>query len=123
MRVRACASRRPPAGRHAIVSARILVVDDELQIIRALRTALRAAGFEVDTAETAAEALTRAAVQPPDAIILDLLLPDGTGTDVCRSLREWSQVPVLVLSAVDEEREKVAALDAGADDYVTKPFG
>lgn len=105
------------------MSARILVVDDERQITRALRTALRAAGFKVETAETGAEALTLAAVRPPDAIILDLLLPDATGTDVCRRLREWSQVPVLVLSAVDEEREKVAALDAGADDYVTKPFG
>jgi two-component system KDP operon response regulator KdpE len=102
---------------------RILVVDDEAQILRALRTALRGAGFEVETAETAEQALTLAAVKPPDAIILDLVLPDGTGTEVCRRLREWTRVPVLVLSAVDEEREKVAALDAGADDYVTKPFG
>lgn len=106
-----------------MTSARILVVDDEPQILRALSTALRASGYEVDTATTAGQALTQAAVRPPDALILDLVLPDGTGTEVCRSLREWTTVPIVVLSAVDEEREKVAALDAGADDYVTKPFG
>jgi two-component system KDP operon response regulator KdpE len=102
---------------------RILVVDDEPQILRALRTSLRGAGYEVETAATAEEAIARAAMRPPDAVILDLVLPDGSGTDVCRELRRWTDVPVLVLSAVGEEREKVAALDAGADDYVTKPFG
>jgi two-component system KDP operon response regulator KdpE len=102
---------------------RILVVDDEPQILRALQTSLRGAGYEVETAATAADALAAVAIRPPEAIILDLVLPDGRGTDVCRELRGWSSVPILVLSAVDEEREKVAALDAGADDYVTKPFG
>ena len=103
--------------------ARVLVVDDEPQILRALRTNLRGAGYEVDAVATAAEALETAALRPPDAVILDLILPDGRGTDVCRQLREWTAVPIIVLSAVGEEREKVAALDAGADDYVTKPFG
>jgi len=101
---------------------RVLVVDDEPQILRALRTTLRGAGYEVDTAATAEAALAAAAVHPPEAVILDLVLPDGSGTDVCRELRTWSDAPVIVLSAVGEEREKVAALDAGADDYVTKPF-
>jgi two-component system, OmpR family, KDP operon response regulator KdpE len=102
---------------------RILVVDDEPQILRALQTTLRGAGYDVDTAATGAVALTKAAVQPPEAVILDLVLPDKSGVDVCRELRQWTAVPVLVLSAVGEERDKVAALDAGADDYVTKPFG
>jgi two-component system, OmpR family, KDP operon response regulator KdpE len=102
---------------------RILVVDDEPQILRALQTTLRGAGYEVGAAASGEDALTQAAVQPPDAVILDLVLPGKSGTEVCRELREWSQVPVLILSAVGEEREKVAALDAGADDYVTKPFG
>jgi two-component system KDP operon response regulator KdpE len=105
-----------------VSGTRVLVVDDEPQILRALRTTLRGAGYDVDTAATAEEALTRAAVMPPDAVILDLLLPDGTGTEVCRELRRWSSAPVIVLSAVGEDREKVHALDAGADDYVTKPF-
>jgi two-component system, OmpR family, KDP operon response regulator KdpE len=102
---------------------RILVVDDEEQILRALRTSLRAAGYEVETANTAESALVAAAMRPPEAIILDLVLPDGTGTDVARELRTWSASPVIVLSAVGDEREKVAAFDAGADDYVTKPVG
>jgi len=102
---------------------RVLVVDDELQILRALRTSLRGAGYEVDTAETVEAALTALALNPPDAVILDLVLPDGRGTDVARELRTWSNVPVIVLSVVGDESEKVAALDAGADDYVTKPFG
>ena len=103
--------------------ARILVVDDERQILRALQTSLRGAGYEVETAETAETALAAAAMRPPDALIVDLVLPDGTGTDVVRELRTWSSAPVIVLSAVGDEREKVAALDAGADDYVTKPVG
>jgi two-component system, OmpR family, KDP operon response regulator KdpE len=101
----------------------ILVCDDEPQILRALKASLRGAGYEVDTAETAEGALTAAALSPPDAVILDLVLPDGRGTDVCRELRSWTSVPVIVLSVVGDESEKVAALDAGADDYVTKPFG
>jgi two-component system, OmpR family, KDP operon response regulator KdpE len=105
------------------VTGRVLVVDDEPQILRALRTSLRGAGYDVDTAETAEAALTSLALNPPDAVILDLVLPDGNGTEVCRELRTWSTVPVIVLSVVGEEAEKVAALDAGADDYVTKPFG
>lgn len=103
--------------------ARILVVDDEPQILRALQSTLRGAGYDVDTATTGEEALTKAATKPPEAIILDLVLPDGSGVGVCRELRQWTQTPVLVLSALGDEREKVAALDAGADDYVTKPFG
>jgi len=101
----------------------ILVVADEPQILRALQTNLRGAGYEVETAATASEALAAAALREPEAVILDLVLPDRSGTDVTRELRTWSSVPVIVLSAVGEEREKVAALDAGADDYVTKPFG
>jgi len=81
------------------------------------------AGFEVVPAMTVQEALDAAAVSRPDAAIIDLVLPDGDGVEVCRSIREWSQIPILVLSAVGDEREKVRALDAGADDYVTKPFG
>jgi two-component system KDP operon response regulator KdpE len=111
------------AGGADVTAGRILVVDDEPQILRALRTSLRGAGYEVETAETAEAALTAAALKPPDAVILDLVLPDGRGTDVCRELRTWTSVPVIVLSVVGEEEEKVAALDAGADDYVTKPFG
>ena len=106
-----------------MTGARILVVDDEQQILRALRTGLRGAGYEVETAETVEKALAAAAMRPPEAVILDLVLPDGTGIDVCRELRKWSPAPVILLSAVGEEREKVAALDAGADDYVTKPVG
>ena len=102
---------------------RVLVVDDEPQILRALETTLRGAGYAVETAASAEEALARAAARPPDAVILDLVLPDGSGVDVCRELRSWSRAPILVLSVVADERDKVAALDAGADDYVTKPFG
>ena len=104
------------------MSQRVLVVDDEPQILRALGTTLRGAGYTVDATATAAAALASAAAHPPDAVILDLVLPDGSGTDVCRELRTWTDAPVIVLSAVGEEREKIAALDAGADDYVTKPF-
>jgi two-component system KDP operon response regulator KdpE len=101
----------------------VLVVDDEPQILRALQTSLRAAGYEVEAAASAQEALAKAAARPPDAVILDLVLPDGSGTEVCRELRRWSTAPIVVLSVVGDEPEKVAALDAGADDYVTKPFG
>jgi two-component system KDP operon response regulator KdpE len=102
---------------------RVLVVDDEPQILRALRIILRDAGFDVLQAGGVEEALDLAALQPPAAAIVDLVLPDGDGIDVARSLREWSKMPILVLSAVGEEDEKVRALEAGADDYVTKPFG
>jgi two-component system KDP operon response regulator KdpE len=105
------------------VSRRVLVCDDEGQILRALRIVLRDAGFDVVPASTAQEALDAAALHPPDAAIIDLVLPDGDGVEVTRSLREWTDVPILVLSAVDDEDEKVRALQAGADDYVTKPFG
>jgi two-component system KDP operon response regulator KdpE len=101
----------------------VLVVDDEPQIVRALKVVLREAGFEVLAAETASEALDVAAVHPPEAAIIDLVLPDGDGIDVTRRLREWSEMPILVLSAVGEEDQKVRALEAGADDYITKPFG
>jgi two-component system KDP operon response regulator KdpE len=103
--------------------ALVLVVDDEPQILRALQTNLRGAGYEVAVASTASEALSVAAMRPPDAVILDLVLPDGSGIEVCRELRSWSSAPILVLSVVGDETEKVAALDAGADDYVQKPFG
>ena len=105
------------------MSDRVLVCDDELQIVRALRVVLREAGFAVEATATAQEALDAAAVRPPDAAVIDLMLPDGSGIDVCRELRSWSRMPIIVLSAIGEEEQKVAALEAGADDYVTKPFG
>jgi two-component system KDP operon response regulator KdpE len=102
---------------------RILVCDDEPQILRALKVILREAGYDVVEAATMEEALDCAAVRPPEAAIVDLVLPDGDGVELCRRLREWSQMPIIVLSAVDDEDMKVRALHAGADDYVTKPFG
>ncbi len=101
----------------------ILVVDDEPQILRALTTNLRGAGYEVARAATGEEAIASAVARPPDAVVLDLVLPDLSGVDVCRELRAWSSMPIVVLSAIGEEGQKVEALDAGADDYVTKPFG
>ncbi len=103
--------------------SRVLVVDDEPQIIRGLRVILTNAGYKVEEATTKKEALDAVSVRPPDAIVLDLVLPDGDGIEVCADIRRWSQVPIVVLSAVGDERQKVLALDAGADDYVTKPFG
>jgi two-component system KDP operon response regulator KdpE len=103
--------------------ARILVVDDEPHIVRGLKIILRTAGYAVEAAETKAQAMAALASRPPDAVVLDLVLPDGQGVDVCREVRRWSGLPIVVLSAVGDEREKVRALDAGADDYVTKPFG
>ncbi len=123
LRARAAARAQRACGGARMTGPRVLVVDDEPQILRALRTSLRGAGYEVDTAETAEAALAAAAMRPPEAVVLDLVLPDGSGTDVARELRSWSSAPIIVLSAVGEEREKVAALDAGADDYVTKPVG
>ena len=102
---------------------RVLVVDDEPQIIRGLRVILTNAGYRVEEATTKQEALDAVSVRPPDAIVLDLILPDGDGVEVATEIRRWSQVPIVVLSAVGDERQKVRALDAGADDYVTKPFG
>jgi two-component system KDP operon response regulator KdpE len=102
---------------------RVLVVDDEPQILRALKVVLREAGFEAVPAQNVSEALDLASVRPPEAAIVDLVLPDGDGVEVTRRLREWSEMPILVLSAVGEEEQKVRALEAGADDYITKPFG
>jgi len=99
-----------------------LVIDDEVQIRRLLRVVLESADYQVHEAETAAQGLTDAATRRPDVLLLDLGLPDSDGVNVLRRLREWSQVPVIVLSVRDDEEGKVAALDAGADDYVTKPF-
>ncbi len=101
----------------------VLICDDENQILRALRVILRDAGYATAPAGTGEEALDAAAVQHPDAAIVDLVLPDTDGVEVCRRLREWSQMPIIVLSAVGDEEAKVRALAAGADDYVTKPFG
>jgi two-component system KDP operon response regulator KdpE len=105
------------AGEH------VLVVDDEPQILRALGVILRNAGYAVATASTKSEALDAVSVRPPDAMVLDLVLPDGSGVDVTSEVRTWSSLPIIVLSAVGDEREKVRALDVGADDYITKPFG
>ncbi len=103
--------------------ARILLVDDEVAIQRAVAPLLRSRGYEVEIAGTGADALRIAAAQPPDLIVLDLGLPDLEGTEVCRRIRARSKVPIVVLSARESESDKVNALDLGADDYVTKPFG
>ncbi len=102
---------------------RILVVDDEPQILRALGTNLKARGYEIDLAPTGEAALSLAARSHPDLVVLDLGLPGIDGIEVIRGLRGWTAVPIIVLSVREAERDKVAALDAGADDYVTKPFG
>src|SRR5204863_6603801 len=114
---------RPRRGDRVNARPRVLVCDDEPQILRALKVLLRDGGYDVDPAETAEEALDNAALHRPDAAIIDLVLPDGIGIDVCRRLREWSEMPIIVLSAVGDEDARVEALAAGADDYVTKPFG
>jgi two-component system KDP operon response regulator KdpE len=101
----------------------VLVVEDELPIRRFLRASLAAEGYRVEEADTGEKALKMAARQAPDIVLLDLGLPDLDGREVLRRLREWLSVPVVILSARDQEAEKVAALDAGADDYLTKPFG
>src|SRR5512139_2500886 len=101
----------------------ILVIDDEPQILRAMRTILTEKQFKVTTASRGEEGLTLAATNEPDLIILDLGLPDMDGREVCTRLREWTQTPIIILSVRDSERDKVAALDQGADDYLTKPFG
>jgi two-component system, OmpR family, KDP operon response regulator KdpE len=102
---------------------KILVVDDEPQIVRALVTNLKVRGYEVVTAATGEDAVDLAATAQPDLLILDLGLPGISGIEVIEAIRGWSKVPILVLSVRDSERDKVRALDAGADDYVTKPFG
>ena len=101
----------------------VLVVDDDPALVRALTINLRARGYDVHAAATGAGALRMAAAHPPDAVVLDLGLPDLDGTEVIAGLRGWTDVPILVLSAREQSREKVTALDAGADDYVVKPFG
>ena len=100
----------------------LLVIDDEPQIQRAIKTILTEKGFKVTTASRGEEGLALAAANPPDIIILDLGLPDMDGVEVCSRLREWTQIPIIILSVRDSERDKVAALDKGADDYLTKPF-
>jgi two-component system KDP operon response regulator KdpE len=101
----------------------VLVVDDEPQILRVIRASLPLRGYEVITASSGEEALDQIGKQVPDLIILDLVMPEMSGLDVCRRVREFSTVPIIVLSAKGAESDKVAALDLGADDYVTKPFG
>jgi two-component system KDP operon response regulator KdpE len=101
----------------------VLVVDDDPSLLKALRIGLRARGDEVLAAHTGAEAITQVALESPDLVILDLGLPDLDGIEVCRRIREFSEVPIVVLSAYGDERRKVEALDSGADDFVTKPFG
>jgi two-component system, OmpR family, KDP operon response regulator KdpE len=101
----------------------ILVIDDEPQIVRALKTILTQNGYRVSTASRGEEGLDIAAITPPSVVILDLRLPDISGLEVTRRLREWTQVPILILSVREGEQDKVAVLDAGADDYLTKPFG
>src|SRR5437764_3910526 len=107
----------------SVNATRVLVVDDEPQIVRGLTIVLRDAGYAVEAAATKAAALGALSSRPPEAVVLDLVLPDGDGVSVAKEIRRWSRLPILVLSAVGDEREKVRALDAGADDYVTKPFG
>jgi two-component system KDP operon response regulator KdpE len=103
--------------------ARVLLVDDDRSLLRALSIGLSARGYDVVTARTGTDGVTEVSLSAPDVVVLDLGLPDVDGMAVCRRIRQWTQVPVIVLSAAGSEERKVAALDAGADDYVTKPFG
>lgn len=103
--------------------ARLLVIDDERAVLRALATGLRARGYHVVTAETGIDGLSKTALEQPDVIVLDLGLPDLDGVEVCRRIRQWTETPIVVLSADGAESRKVEALDQGADDFVTKPFG
>ena len=103
--------------------ARILLVDDDRSLLRALQIGLGARGYEVVLARTGDEGTVQASLTDPDVVVLDLGLPDLDGLEICRRIRQWSKVPILVLSAAGTEERKVAALDAGADDYITKPFG
>jgi two-component system, OmpR family, KDP operon response regulator KdpE len=106
-----------------VKGARLLVIDDERAILRAVGTGLRARGYEVITAVTGDEGLSRAALEAPDVIVLDLGLPDLDGVEVCRRIRQWTETPIVILSAHGAEARKVEALDEGADDFITKPFG
>src|SRR5512141_648327 len=101
----------------------ILLIDDEPQILRALKTILSANHFRVVLATNGEQGMALAVAQPPDVIILDLTLPDIDGITLCEQIREWSRIPIIILSVRDNEKDKVAALDKGADDYLTKPFG
>jgi two-component system, OmpR family, KDP operon response regulator KdpE len=103
--------------------ATILLVDDDEALLRALRIGLAARGYHIELARTGADGVTQASLAQPDAIVLDLGLPDVDGVEVCRRIRQFSAVPIIVLSAAATEQRKVAALDLGADDYITKPFG
>lgn len=103
-------------------AARVLVVDDEPQLVRVLNIILRDAGYVVETASTMLDAVSALAAHPPDVLVLDLVLPDGDGVEVCRAVRGSSTLPILIISAVGDEREKLRALDAGADGYLPKPF-
>jgi two-component system KDP operon response regulator KdpE len=102
---------------------RILIIDDEPQIRKLLRVSLGAHGYDIDEADTGKDGISRAAIFKPDLIILDLGLPDVDGKEVVQRVREWSEAPIIILTARDQEQEKIEALDAGADDYITKPFG
>ena len=114
---------RPDLARAEPSGARLLVVDDEPAMVRTLRTNLRGHGFQVETAETGADAKATYDRRPPDLVVLDLNLPDGDGFEVVRHIRERAGTPIIVLSARGGEEDKVTALDSGADDYMTKPFG
>lgn len=103
--------------------AKVLVIDDDPSLLRALRLGLRAGGHEVVTAVDGEQGISQTAMIDPDVVVLDLGLPDIDGQAVCRRIRQWSEVPIIILSAAGDEQRKVAALDGGADDYVTKPFG
>ena len=103
--------------------AKVLVIDDDPSLLRALRLGLQAAGHDVTVAPNGEQGMSQAALASPDVIVLDLGLPDVDGLTVCRRIRQWSTVPIIVLSATEAEERKVSALDTGADDYVTKPFG
>lgn len=113
----------PGAGTKATFLAKLLLIDDERALRRALAIGLRARGYEVIIAETGEEGMSLAALETPDVIVLDLGLPDLDGIEVCRRIREWTQTPIVVLSAHHGEARKVEALNQGADDYITKPFG
>jgi len=102
---------------------RILIVDDELSILKYLRINLEAEGYEVLSSMNGVQALQTLEAELPDLVVLDIMMPEMDGFDVCRRLREWSQIPVIMLSALDDESDKVQCLDLGADDYITKPFG
>src|SRR3979411_1962600 len=112
----------PPARLEAPRTPRVLIVEDEPALLRALRINLRARGYHVRLAFAGREALAEARLRPPDAVVLDLGLPDLDGTEVIRDLRGWSSAPVIVLSGRAGSGDKIGGLDAGADDYVTKPF-